>query len=199
MQAHPALHAIQAQFINVDVTDPHGRKATFIPWFGALAHAIFFHEGSLDYFHTHICAPNAPNCGACPAWAPPESPGSSTAPGQAHGRRAAARARHLAAVPADEARRADRDRPLHAGGLLMKPLECACGCSPPSSRSARAPPRCSWRSCWSEARSDSPSTPSRTTRPSATPPAVRRVPPIPSGLEREDLLIDARCRSPSSA
>jgi hypothetical protein len=26
MQAHPALHAIQAQFVNVDVTDPHGQS-----------------------------------------------------------------------------------------------------------------------------------------------------------------------------
>ena len=42
MQAHPELHAIQAAFIHVDVTDSHGRNVTFVPWFGALAHAIFF-------------------------------------------------------------------------------------------------------------------------------------------------------------
>ena len=62
IQGHPALHAIQAQFVNVDVTDPQGRRVTFVPWFGALAHAIFFHQGSLDYFHTHVCAPGASNC-----------------------------------------------------------------------------------------------------------------------------------------
>ena len=68
---HPQLHAIQAEFIDVNVTDPQGRKVTFVPWFGALAHAIFFHQGSLDYFHTHICAPNAPNCGAPPGVSAP--------------------------------------------------------------------------------------------------------------------------------
>jgi hypothetical protein len=62
MQGHPSLHAIQAQFVNVNVLDPQGRKVTFVPWFGALAHAIFFHQGSLDYFHTHVCGANAPNC-----------------------------------------------------------------------------------------------------------------------------------------
>jgi hypothetical protein len=62
MQGHPALHAIQAAFVNVSVLDSHGRKVSFAPWFGALAHAIFFHQGSLDYFHTHVCGPNAPNC-----------------------------------------------------------------------------------------------------------------------------------------
>ncbi len=62
MQAHAPLHAIQAEFVNVDVTDAHGHDVTFVPWFGALAHAIFFHAGSLDYFHTHVCAPSAPNC-----------------------------------------------------------------------------------------------------------------------------------------
>jgi hypothetical protein len=62
MVTHPALHAIQAAFVDVKVTDPHGRPVHFVPWFGALAHAIFFHAGSLDYFHTHVCAPNAPNC-----------------------------------------------------------------------------------------------------------------------------------------
>jgi hypothetical protein len=62
MQGHPALRAIQAAFVNVRVLDSHGRKVSFVPWFGALAHAIFFHQGSLDYFHTHVCGPNAPNC-----------------------------------------------------------------------------------------------------------------------------------------
>jgi hypothetical protein len=62
MQGSPHLHAIQASFVHVNVTDPQGRPVKFVPWFGALAHAIFFHQGSLDYFHTHVCAPSAPNC-----------------------------------------------------------------------------------------------------------------------------------------
>jgi hypothetical protein len=80
MQAHPAIHAIQAVFLQVNVTDAHGRPITFVPWFGALAHAIFFEKGTLNYFHTHVCAPDAPNCGSL-AGAPKIS-GSSTAPGK---------------------------------------------------------------------------------------------------------------------
>jgi hypothetical protein len=82
MQPHPALHAIQAQFVTVDVTDPRGRKVTFVPWFGALAHAIFFRQGSLDYFHSHICAPNAPNCGALAGVSATRVSGHSSAPGK---------------------------------------------------------------------------------------------------------------------
>lgn len=82
MKPHPQVHAIQAQFIDVTVTDSHGHKPTFVPWFGALAHAIFFRQGSLDYFHTHICAPNAPNCGVLPGVASSRISGSSTAPGK---------------------------------------------------------------------------------------------------------------------
>jgi hypothetical protein len=62
MHGHPSLKAIQAQFVNIGVTSPQGQKVNFVPWFGALAHAIFFHQGTLDYFHTHVCAANAPNC-----------------------------------------------------------------------------------------------------------------------------------------
>jgi hypothetical protein len=82
MHSHPALHAIQAQFVNVDVTDPHGRTVPFVPYFGALAHAIFFHQESLDYFHSHICAPNAPNCGSLPGVSSTRVTGQSSAPGK---------------------------------------------------------------------------------------------------------------------
>jgi hypothetical protein len=58
----PRLHAIQSSLITISVTDPNGRPAKFTPWFGALAHAIFFRSGSLDYFHTHVCAPGANGC-----------------------------------------------------------------------------------------------------------------------------------------
>ena len=62
LHGKPKLHAIQAGFITATVTDPQGRPARFTPWYGALAHAIFFRRGSLDYFHTHVCAPGASGC-----------------------------------------------------------------------------------------------------------------------------------------
>ncbi len=80
MHGHPSLHAIQAAFIDVTVTDPHGQKVKFVPWFGALAHAIFFREGSLDYFHTHVCAPGAANCSS--VLGATRISGQSSAPGQ---------------------------------------------------------------------------------------------------------------------
>jgi hypothetical protein len=61
MQGSPKLRALQAQTIDISVTK-NGKPARFTPWYGALAHAIFFRQGSLDYFHTHVCAPNATGC-----------------------------------------------------------------------------------------------------------------------------------------
>ena len=58
----PDVRAIQAKLMTVHVTDAAGKPARFVPWFGALAHAIFFHVGTLDYFHTHVCAPGASGC-----------------------------------------------------------------------------------------------------------------------------------------
>ncbi|HEY3725985.1 MAG TPA: hypothetical protein VGL51_02350 [Solirubrobacteraceae bacterium] len=82
VQGHPRIHAIQAQFLHMHVTDPQGRPLKFTPWFGALAHAIFFHAGSLDYFHTHVCAPDAPNCGSLPGVPASRVSGHVTAPGK---------------------------------------------------------------------------------------------------------------------
>ena len=62
MHGRPQLHAIQAATLAITVTDPNGRKADFAPWFGALAHAIFFRSGSLDYFHTHVCSARTSGC-----------------------------------------------------------------------------------------------------------------------------------------
>jgi hypothetical protein len=62
IEGKPRLEALQAGFMNITVRGPNGKPARFTPWFGALAHAIFFRKGTLDYFHTHICAPGA---GAC--------------------------------------------------------------------------------------------------------------------------------------
>jgi hypothetical protein len=55
------LKAIQAALVTVDVTGRQG-PPRFTPWYGALAHAIFFRRGSLDYFHTHVCAPGVSGC-----------------------------------------------------------------------------------------------------------------------------------------
>jgi hypothetical protein len=62
LRGRPRLRAIQAGSLTIAVTDPQGRPARFTPWFGALAHAIFFRRGSLDYFHTHVCPPGASGC-----------------------------------------------------------------------------------------------------------------------------------------
>jgi len=56
------LKAIESALMYLTVTDPHGKPVTFTPWFGALAHAIFFHAGRFEYFHTHVCSPGAGGC-----------------------------------------------------------------------------------------------------------------------------------------
>jgi hypothetical protein len=76
----PQLRAIQAALMTVHVTDPAGKPARFVPWYGALAHAIFFHVGTLDYFHTHVCAPGASGCTSLIAGA--SVVGRSAAPGK---------------------------------------------------------------------------------------------------------------------
>src|ERR671928_886780 len=56
------LKAIDPIAVDATVVDAAGRPVRFVPWYGALAHAIFFRKGSLDYFHTHVCSPNATGC-----------------------------------------------------------------------------------------------------------------------------------------
>jgi len=56
------LKAIQARLVHVNVTEAQGKPAVFDNYYGARAHAIFFRKGSLDYFHTHVCAPGATGC-----------------------------------------------------------------------------------------------------------------------------------------
>jgi hypothetical protein len=58
----PHMRAIVPAFLDFTVTSPSGKPARFTSWYGALAHAIFFRSGSLDYFHTHVCAPGASGC-----------------------------------------------------------------------------------------------------------------------------------------
>ncbi|MGI8430309.1 MAG: hypothetical protein ACR2OB_13650 [Solirubrobacteraceae bacterium] len=80
VQGHPQLKAIEANFLTLHVLDPHGHKVAFTSWRGALAHAIFIHEGSLDYFHTHVCSPGATYCTS--ALGATKVTGSSSAPGE---------------------------------------------------------------------------------------------------------------------
>ncbi len=74
------LRAVEATLVVVHVTAPGGKPASFTPWFGALAHAIFFRKGSLDYFHTHVCAPGVSGCTS--VLGPTKVTGSSTVPGK---------------------------------------------------------------------------------------------------------------------
>ena len=79
LQRRPNLHAIQASFLAVKVTDTSGRPVRFTPWFGALAHAIFFRTGTLDYFHTHVCGSGTTGCTSFVGG--PRVVGTSTKPG----------------------------------------------------------------------------------------------------------------------
>ena len=56
------LRAIDPALISMTVTDPQGKPVKLTPWYGALAHAIFFHQGRFEYFHTHVCSPGAGGC-----------------------------------------------------------------------------------------------------------------------------------------
>jgi hypothetical protein len=62
LQAPARIHPIDPLTLTATVTDPNGKPVVFKPWYGALAHAIFFRAGSLDYFHTHVCGPRTPGC-----------------------------------------------------------------------------------------------------------------------------------------
>jgi hypothetical protein len=79
IRGRPNIHALQASFLVVHVTTPTGKRAQFTPWFGALAHAIFFRAGTLDYFHTHVCGTSTTGCASFVGG--PRVVGSSTTPG----------------------------------------------------------------------------------------------------------------------
>jgi hypothetical protein len=74
------LKAIEPALLTVRVTGSDGKPAVFSPWYGALAHAIFFRAGSLDYFHTHVCSPGATGCTSLVGGA--KVTGTSTTPGK---------------------------------------------------------------------------------------------------------------------
>jgi hypothetical protein len=78
----PVLHLAQAALIDVRVRNAAGQPGVFTPWYGAMGHAIFFHQHDLAYFHTHICAPNQAGCAGLAG--PTAITGSSTQPGVMH-------------------------------------------------------------------------------------------------------------------
>jgi hypothetical protein len=82
IQGNPQLKAIQATSLTISVTTPGGQKAVFGTWRGAFAHAIFIHQGGLDYFHTHVCSPGATYCTSVLGAA--KVTGSSSQPGVLH-------------------------------------------------------------------------------------------------------------------
>jgi hypothetical protein len=75
----PDLHLAEPASMVVDVTDAAGKPVKFTPFYGALAHAIFFRNRTLDYFHSHICG-NDPACSA--GFGTPATTGHSPKPGQ---------------------------------------------------------------------------------------------------------------------
>ena len=58
----PRLRAVYPGYLTVRITDPNGRPAKLSDYYGALAHAIFFRTRTLEYFHTHVCAPGSTAC-----------------------------------------------------------------------------------------------------------------------------------------
>ena len=58
----PHLKAVEPAYLTVKITDPAGKPARLQLYYGALAHAIFFRKGTLDYFHTHVCPPGSTAC-----------------------------------------------------------------------------------------------------------------------------------------
>jgi hypothetical protein len=75
----PTLRLAEPASMVVNVTGAQGKPVKFKPFYGALAHAIFFRAGTLDYFHSHICG-NDPACTS--GFGSPATTGHSTQPGR---------------------------------------------------------------------------------------------------------------------
>jgi hypothetical protein len=80
IRGRPRLKAISPAFLTITVDRPDGSPARFSPWYGALAHAIFFRQGTLDYFHTHVCSSGTSGCTSVLGGA--KITGNSTTPGK---------------------------------------------------------------------------------------------------------------------
>ena len=101
----------------VDVTDANGKPVKFTPFYGALAHAIFFRAGSLDYFHSHICGSD-PACAA--GFGTPATTGHSTKPGRLELGVLLPGDRALAAVPPGHPPGQAADRAVYAEGAMRR-------------------------------------------------------------------------------
>ena len=105
---------------------PSGKPVKFTPFYGALAHAIFFRDGSLDYFHSHICGSD-PACSA--GFGTPATTGRSTKPGRLELGVLLPGDRALAAVPPGHPPRQAADRAVYAE-RAMRRREHAAGLLP---------------------------------------------------------------------
>jgi hypothetical protein len=82
IEKKPTITELEPAFVTMRIRGADGRSPHLQPYYGALAHAIFFRVGSLAYFHTHICAPGAPGCGSLVGG--PALKGTGTASGNLH-------------------------------------------------------------------------------------------------------------------
>jgi hypothetical protein len=80
LASHAPLRAVVPGLLKFTITRADGTPVHFSPWYGALAHAIFFRAGTLDYFHTHVCARGAVGCTSTFGGA--KVTGTSTTPGK---------------------------------------------------------------------------------------------------------------------
>ena len=78
IQKTPRIKELEPAFMTIRIRDANGKSPKLEPYYGALAHAIFFRKGSLAYFHTHICAPKAPGCSSLVGGAALRGSGSSS-------------------------------------------------------------------------------------------------------------------------
>ena len=62
IHGNPDLRAAQAGYLNVTVTGPDGKPVEFHPVVRRAGPRHLLQQGSLAYFHTHICAPGEPLC-----------------------------------------------------------------------------------------------------------------------------------------
>ena len=119
MQGHPTVHAIQAQFVHVDVTDPNGKQGHVRALVRRARARDLLSPGIAGLLpHPHLRA-QRPQLRRAPRRHRKPRGRHIHGPGEAHDRRAAAGAGHLAPVLADEARRPRRDRSLHAEGGVV--------------------------------------------------------------------------------
>ena len=99
-RASRKLKAIQATLLTIDVTDAQGRPATFKPYYGALAHAIFFRQAARSTTSTRTSA--RPARAGCTSFARRRAGRRHLVEaGPADGRRARPGAGHVAPLPPD--------------------------------------------------------------------------------------------------